>query len=168
MKTWNNALREGLLSGTLASVLSSVALAVAGRRQNGHAAAPTNAVSHWLWDKEALHVNRPTLRHTLVGYAIHHGASVMWATLYAKARPQGAARDPAQAAAGAVATSAVAAFVDFKLTPERLTPGFEHRLSVPAMVAVYACFAVGIALGTMAMDEEGLDAEFDSGPQPWH
>jgi hypothetical protein len=164
MNTWNNALREGLLSGTLASLLSTAALAVTGRRETGHAAAPTNAVSHWLWDQEALHENRPTLRHTLVGYLVHHGAAVMWATLYAKLRRQGAANEPLEAATGAATTAAVAAFVDFKLTPERLTPGFEHRLSVPSLVAVYALFAAGIALGAMAMD----DSDFDSSPQPWH
>lgn len=168
MNSWNNALREGLVSGTLASLLSTAALAVAGRRETGHAAAPTNAVSHWAWGEEALRHNRPTLRHTLLGLAIHQGASVLWATLYARLRPEGTVHDPVTATTGAAATAAMAALVDFKCTPQRLTPGFEHRLSGPALLAVYACFAAGIALGAMAMDEHEFEAEFDNGPKPWH
>jgi hypothetical protein len=45
----------------------------------------------------------------------------------------------------------VACFVDYRMTPERLTPGFEHRLSSRALLGVYACFAVGLALGSMAV-----------------
>jgi hypothetical protein len=37
------------------------------------------------------------------------------------------------------------------MTPERLTPGFEHRLSTRALLGVYACFAIGLALGSMAV-----------------
>lgn len=168
MNSWNNALREGLVSGTLASLLSTLALAVAGRRELGHTAAPANAVSHWAWGNEAQLRNRPTLRHALMGLAIHHGASVLWATLYARLRREGAVRDPVEATTGAVATAAAAAVVDFRLTPERFTPGFEQRLSVPALLAVYACFAAGIALGAMAMDEREFEAEFDNTPHPWH
>lgn len=168
MNSWNNALREGLVSGTLASLLSTVALAVAGRRESGHAAAPSNAASHRAWGDEALRHNRATLPHTLMGLAIHQGASVLWATLYARLRPEGRVHDPVAASTGAAATAAMAALVDFKCTPQRLAPGFEHRLSGPAVLAVYACFAAGIALGAMAMDEQEFEAEFDNGPQPWH
>ena len=48
--------------------------------------------------------------------------------------------------AGAAATSAIAAFVDFRLTPARFTPGFEHRLSRKAIAVVYSAFAVGLAM----------------------
>jgi hypothetical protein len=52
---------------------------------------------------------------------------------------------------GAAATSAAACFVDFRLTPHRFTPGYEHRLSDSALAAVYAAFAVGLAAGAMAL-----------------
>ena len=48
-----------------------------------------------------------------------------------------------------MATSAVACFVDFHLTPPRLTPGFEHRLSHRSLAAVYGAFAVGLAVGAL-------------------
>ena len=151
MTSWEQALREGLVAGSVASLLSTVALVLAGRQENGHAAAPVNAISHWFWDRQALRANRPSLRHTLAGYLIHHGASVFWGTLHARAwgcRPQ--AKQPGPALAGAAAAAAVAYFVDYQLTPQRLTPGFEHRLSSRAMLAVYACFALGLAIGSVA------------------
>ena len=151
MSPWKQALKEGAIAGTAASALSAAALVAAGRVENKDAAAPVNAVSHWLWGRPALRQNGPSLRFTLPGYLVHHLASVFWATLHARAwngRPQ--ARQPVPAVAGAAAATAVAYFVDYQLTPERLTPGFEHRLSSKAMLAVYASFAVGLAVGTMA------------------
>ena len=57
---------------------------------------------------------------------------------------------PAALAAGAAGITAVAAVTDFKLIPERLTPGFEHRLSTRSLVLTYALFATGLALGAIA------------------
>lgn len=152
MSKWTQALREGTVAGSIASILSTVALVVAGRRENGRAAAPVNAISHWFWGAPALQEDRPSLRHTIAGYAVHHGASVFWGTLHARAwgcRPE--AKQLIPAAVGAAGAAAVACFVDYRLTPERLTPGFQHRLSLGSMAAVYACFAVGLAMGSMAM-----------------
>lgn len=146
------------MAGSVASVASAAALVAAGRRENGHAAAPVNAISHWVWDNPALRQDRPSLRHTLIGYLVHHGASILWGTLHARAwgcRPE--AKKPVPAAAGAVAAAAVACFVDYRLTPERLTPGFEHRLSRSSMAVVYGCFALGLALGSMAAGRRARD-----------
>lgn len=150
MNPWKQALHEGLVSGSVASLLSAAALALAGRRENGDAAAPVNAISHWVWDRPALYQNGPSIRHTLVGYLVHHTASVFWGVLHARAwgcRPL--AKQPGPAMAGGAAAAAVACFVDFRMTPRRLTPGFEHRLSSGALLAVYACFALGLAIGSM-------------------
>ncbi len=154
MSQWKTALREGGLAGTLASVLSTAVLAAAGARQAGSAVAPTNAVSHWLWGEESLHAQRPTLRHTVTGYVTHHLASIFWAALYSRlyGRRESAKELP-QAIAGGLATSAVACFVDYRLTPKRLTPGFEHRLSATAMVAVYGALAAGFALGAVLLQD---------------
>ena len=61
------------------------------------------------------------------------------------------AKRPLPAAAGAVAAAGVACFVDYQLTPKRLTPGFEHRLGRPEMANVYAFFALGLMIGSMMM-----------------
>ena len=151
MPTWKQAFREGAVSGSLASVLSAAYLAWAGQRR-GQPAAPVNAVSHWIFGDRALHEDEPSLMHTLGGYLIHHTASIFWGVLHAKAwgaREQ--AKDPIPAVAGAGTAASVACFVDYQLTPKRLTPGFEHRLGRPEMANVYAFFALGIAIGSLVM-----------------
>ena len=145
------AVRTGLIAGAMASVVSTLALALAGRRETGSVVAPTNAISHWLWRGEAFAVDRPTLRHTVVGYAIHHLTSTFWAVLYAWLHGnRREAQTLPKAVAGATAAAAVACAVDYTVTPKRLTPGFEHRLSTGAMALVYGAFAIGLAAGCLA------------------
>ena len=144
MVSWKHALREGALAGSLASVLSGAALVVAGQYRGRRPAAPVNAISHWVWGDPALREDEPSVRHTALGYLIHHGASLFWSTLHARAWAQRDVPLPVQAAV----TSAVACFVDYELTPRRFTPGFEHKLSARQLAAVYVMFGVGLAIGT--------------------
>jgi hypothetical protein len=149
---WKQALREGAITGSLASILSTAVLAIAGARQNRSAVAPINAASHWIWGDESLHEDGATLRHTLLGYLTQHAASIFWAALYSRLyghRPE--AKQWPQALAGAATTCVVAGVVDYVVVPKRLTPGYEHRLSTGAMVAVYSALAAGFALGAVAM-----------------
>ena len=157
MNTWKIALREAALAGSLASLLSTAVLAVSGRREAGSAVAPINAVSHWLWGDESLQVERPTWRHTLTGYLTQHLASIFWAGLYSRLYGyRDEAKTLPQALAGALATTAVAYVVDYKVVPKRLTPGFEHRISSGAMVATYASLAAGFALGALLLGRGGF------------
>ena len=149
---WKKTLREGLVSGTLAGVFSAVALLVTGKRETGSAVAPVTAESHWLWGDESLQEDRATWRHTLTGIVTHQLSTVFWATLYALVRgKRQAVRNIPEALLGGIATSAAAAAIDYTLMPRRLTPGFEHRLSTPAMVGVFAALAGGIALGALLL-----------------
>ena len=151
MTTWKQAFREGLVSGSLASLCSAAYLVLAGDRRD-RPAAPVNAVSHWFFGDPALRQDSASWKYTATGYLTHHASSIFWAVLHAKlwgGRPE--AKQPLPAVAGAVAAAGVASFVDYQLTPKRLTPGFEHRLGRPEMVNVYACFALGLALGSMLM-----------------
>ena len=154
MKTANPrplpVLRTGLAAGTLASLASTGALMLCGRREAGSVVAPTNATSHWLWGDQAFEVREPTLRHTGIGYATHHASAIFWALLYAWLH---ASRHPAQSVSAALASggaaTAVACAVDYTITPKRLTPGFEHHLSRRSMGVVYGLFAVGLAAGCL-------------------
>lgn len=151
MITWKQALREGAVTGSFASIFSAAYLAWAGHRR-GQPAAPVNAVSHWFFGDRSLRQDDPSLLYTLTGYLTHHAAAIFWAVLYAKVwggREQ--AKEPIAAAVGAVTTAAVANFVDYQLTPKRLTPGFEHRLGRPEMASVYAFFALGLAVGAVLL-----------------
>ena len=151
MTTWKQALREGAVAGSAASLLSAAYLAWRGWKR-GETAAPVNAVSHWFFGDRALREDEPSLLYTVTGYLTHHAASVLWGVLHAKAwGARQEAKKPLPAAAGAVAAASVACFVDYQLTPKRLTPGFEHRLGRPEMANVYACFAVGLMIGSMLM-----------------
>ena len=152
MREFMRALREGCVAGSVASVASAAVLAWCGRCEDRHAAAPINAVSHWLWDREAFRADEPSVRHTLTGYVVHHGASIFWGTVHAAAwGMQERNKRPGAALAGAAGVAALACFVDFQLTPRRLTPGFEQRLSKHSLALVYASFGLGLAVGSMAL-----------------
>ena len=95
------------------------------------------------------------MRHTLVGYAIHHASATLWALLYAwlkSKRPS--ATGWAAGLAGGGATAAAACAIDYTITPKRLRPGFEHHLSRKSMTYVYAALAIGLALGCALADRE--------------
>jgi hypothetical protein len=141
---WSHTVARALLSGTTAALVSSLALAVAGRREAGSALAPINAVSHWFWGRRAQRQDGPSAKYTLLGFLTHHAASIFWALFFE--RLLGPRRAPISALASGTAIATLAAAVDYTITPKRLTPGYEARLSPPALVAVYAAFALGLAL----------------------
>ena len=152
MESWKNAMQRGLVSGSSASLLSTLALAAMGKRETGSMLAPTNAISHWIWGDEAARHDEPSLRYTFTGYIIHHASATFWAVLFE--RLMGGRLDkkdlPTTLAASAAA-SAVACFTDYKLTPRRLHPGYEKRLSTPSLALVYGAFALGLAAGAIAI-----------------
>ena len=172
MKKWKLVFSQGLLAGSLASLISTAVLVLAGRRESGSAAAPLNAVSHWYWGDQALYLEKADLAHTAAGYLTHHVAATFWATLYAAlASDRPALRTTPGAVLGAAATSATACLVDFKLTPHRFTPGYEHRLSREALLAVHAALAIGLAAGALSLrdqyrDDERLEDDEPEEPAP--
>jgi hypothetical protein len=145
---WATTARRALISGSVASALSTAVLAACGRLEHGTASGPVNGPSQWLWGRWAARVRRPSMRHTLVGHAVHHVCSCGWALLHERwARQDGSANSGARLAKAA-ATAALACFVDYRLTPKRFQPGFEVQLSKPSLLAVYAAFAVGLAMAS--------------------
>ena len=152
MKPWSEAVKDGVISGAATSALSTVALAARGQRESGSIYGPTNAVSHWFWGDDAARHNEPAIRYTLVGYGIHHAAATLWATLYERWFGRTAERgEIIPALAGGAAVAALACFVDYKMTPHRLQPGYEMRLSRRSLFLVYGAFGVGLALRGLAV-----------------
>lgn len=135
--------------GALASALSTAALAWRGRREAGSAIATLNAPSHWLWGRKALDSDQPNLRYTALGVAVHCASAVMWAGLYTLLRQRRQAPTPVNAWVDAAAVTALAATVDLKLVPKRLTPGFEEHLSPRGLGWVYGTFGLGLAWAGM-------------------
>lgn len=147
---WLAAGRRALFSGTLASIFSTAVLTWLGSRRLGRPFAPTNATSHWLWgDEEAFRSLEPTVRHTAIGYGTHHASALMWALFYERWLGDEPKRPASTIVMRAALMTTVAAFVDYQLTPKRLTPGFEAHLSRPGMIAVFAAIGVGLATGAI-------------------
>lgn len=151
MKTWSQALRDGIPTGASASILSTVALSALGERESGSPYAPVNAVSHWVWGDRAKLRDGPSKRHTLLGYGIHHLSATFWAVFYEKWFGERAERgELGTAVAGAAAVSALACFVDYRVAPYRLQPGYEAHLTKPSLFLVYASFGAGLLLHSLA------------------
>jgi hypothetical protein len=152
MADWSSSLQRGLVGGAASSIVSTVALGLLGRIEAGSGYAPTNAVSHWIWGDEAAEQDGFSLKYTLTGYAIHHVSATFWSVLFEKlAGERLDHKDLRVTLAASAATSAIACFADYKLTPKRLHPGYEKRLSKKSLAGVYAAFAVGLALGAIAL-----------------
>ncbi len=137
-------------SGTLAALASIAILAWRGHLDAHSAAGPINAISHWLWPRKALRSDDLSLRYTGTGGAVHAASSMLWAGLYGAVRTKRRHPTAVNALTDAAAITAVAAVVDLKLVPNRLTPGFEHRLSPRSLFMVYAGLGFGLALGGLA------------------
>jgi hypothetical protein len=136
-----------LVPGLLSAAASLAVLAWRGRADTGSAAAPLNAVSHVLWGDEALRRDDATAEHTLLGATVHAASALFWAGLYAWVHEQRSEPTLANAATDAAALTLLAAVVDFKVVPKRLTPGFERRLTTTSLASVYAALGMGLALG---------------------
>ncbi|WP_020654376.1 hypothetical protein [Massilia niastensis] len=150
MENWNTALQRGLISGTASSLISTAALAALGKKETGSPYAATNAVSHYIHGDKAARHDEPSMRYTVPGYLIHHASATFWSVLFE--RFLGGVLDrksPVGTLASAAATTAFAAFADYKLTPRRLQPGYEKRLSKQSLAVVYGGFALGLAIGAM-------------------
>lgn len=166
-RSWNQAFRNGVVSGTVASVVSTISLTIFGKAELDESAAPVNGPSQWVWGRHAPYENRFSFRYTAVGYAIHHAASVFWATLYEKLRPHLSPIGSGTAAiTPALVTTAAAYVVDFYVTPKRLTPGFEHRLSKRSLLMVYGTFALGLATAALVNRYCTIPTSRDPSPTP--
>lgn len=132
--------------GVLGGLGSALALAAVAVRRGGTAVQPMNATSHWLHGPGAARRGNADAGRTLTGYATHQAASAFWASCFElwlrRRRPRGAVL-----LGDAVAMATVAAGVDYILTPERFTPGWELVLDPGEMAAGYLAMGLGMAAG---------------------
>jgi len=149
-RPWPRAARDALVSGSAASIASAIVLSVCSAIEEDAPAGALNGPSQWLWGEAEAFTRRATLKHTLVGYAIHHASSIFWAFLHECAFG-GARKSATRHCIEAATTTAAAYVVDYGgLTPRRLRPGFRKHLGPRSMFAVYAAFAVGLAAAAIA------------------
>jgi hypothetical protein len=163
------AMKDAVVSGSFAAVLSASALSFCSRQEEGSAAGGLNGPSQWLWGEDEAYTRDATLKHTGVGYTIHHSTSVFWAAIYehlfGRARNRtGREVSNARVIAEAAAMTAAAYVVDYKLTPRRFRPGFEKHISGRSMFAVYVAFGTGLALATLLRLARDEDEELPPAP----
>jgi hypothetical protein len=151
MKSWRHALDAGTRAGAVASLLSAAVLALASKREAGSPYACLNATSHWIWGDDAAGHQGPSLRYTGAGYLIHHAASCFWGVLYERSLGERVDRlSPSSRIAAGLTAATIACVVDYRVVPRRLSPGFELRLSKPAITAGYLAFGFGLAVAGIA------------------
>ena len=134
-----------LLSAAAAGIASHVVTAAAGRLEQGRSGLPMHAVSHIAWgDDPASHQGHH--RHNwLIGAALHHGASVFWATFFEALFGQTAERSTSAAVVGGATIAAAAYVTDYHVVSDRFKPGFEAHLSNRSLFLIYVALAGGLA-----------------------
>ena len=148
MMSANRISSASLISGTIASLTSVAALAIAARIEGKAALQPINATSHWLNGERAGANGNADLLHTGVGYGTHLAATTFWAAFYEAWLANGRPVVGLPVLPRALVISAIAALVDYTVTPKRFTPGWELVLTKRSMAAVYVAMAFGLALGS--------------------
>jgi len=147
------AVRRAVFSGASPSICSALALAICSRIDEGSYAGGLNGPSQWLWGQEEAYTRRADLRHTAIGYGIHHLTSMFWATSYERIFGEpGVRKAPLRRCAEAAISTAGAYVVDYYLTPPRLRPGFKKHLRTRSMFVVYGAFALGLAAASIVRD----------------
>ena len=149
MANWARTLRSAVISGSLASATSTMALALLARAEGKGALQPVNSTSHWHNGERAAAVRDADLAHTAVGYATHHAATLFWAILFERWIEPRRPVAPLPMLRGALLLAAIAAAVDYGATPTRCRPGGECVLSKRAMAAAYAAMAAGLTAGAL-------------------
>lgn len=147
MRNWTRIGLSSLLTGTSAATLSAAALVLLSLFEGRSGAQPLNATSHWLHGDDAAAEREADLPHTGVGGITHLLSAVFWAVPFEIWQSRRPAQTPGELARDATVMSAIAAAVDYGLTPKRFTPGWELVLPTRSMALAYGALALGLALG---------------------
>lgn len=146
MGTW---ISDTLSTGALATASTTAALAILGKLENDSAVSPINAVSHMLWGHKAAETEAVDAAHTLAGAGLNAAAVTAWAGMHELFMPRTGSPTVQRALLSGAATAALAYATDYHIVPKRLAPGFEKRLSQPALLGVFATLAVALAAASL-------------------
>lgn len=152
--TWRQAIVGGTIAGSVASVVSTAALAALSAAETGRPFAAVNAASHWIWGRQAFRQDALTFRYSGTGYVIHHVASIAWGIMTARLFPHGHRTKATTVIRDAILTSIAASIGDYVVVPKRITPGVDKRLSSLAVGVFYVAFAAGLAAGMMLVQKQ--------------
>ena len=158
---WSQIGLSAFVTGTVAALVSTAALAALAKMEGKGALQPTNATSHWLQGDEAANVELPDAGHTLVGFATHHASGVFWAAPFEAWLAANPPRTFWTLLRDAFVMSGIAAAVDYGATPHRFTPGWELVLSKRSLFISYVALAFGLAAGALASERVRGAARID-------
>jgi hypothetical protein len=138
-----------LVTGSVASAVSTIALGALAKIEGKSSFRPANSTSHWLHGDEAGSDERVDIIHTAVGYATHHASALFWALPFEAWLSSRPPRSSTELLKDAAVMSAIAGVVDYGIVPKRLTPGWELTLSRKSVAAAFVSLAIGLAAGAM-------------------
>jgi hypothetical protein len=162
MKSWVGNAASAVVSGTAASLAMTVALALLAKKEHKGALQPINSTSHWLHGEEAGSFRPMDVSHTAIGFGTHHVAALFWAAIFQAWLANRRESTPLLVMQQAAIMSAIAAAVDYGITPKRLTPGWEEVLSKRSIAITYAAMALGLAGGALLAREWRLNEPTNS------
>jgi hypothetical protein len=84
MHDWLRVVKSALVSGTVASLTMTAALALLARKEGKGALQPVNSTSHWLHGEQVGSYRGADIPHTAVGYGTHHASALLWAVIFEK------------------------------------------------------------------------------------
>ena len=136
-----------LISGAAGGLLSHIVAGAVSHAERGRSDLAMHAVSHIAWDDDPESHKGRHFHNWIIGTALHHGASIFWATFFEALFGREAERSTGSALVGG-ATIATAAYVtDYHVVSDRFKPGFEAHISNRSLFLIYAALAVGLAAG---------------------
>lgn len=137
-----------LITASVATLATTAATAILGKKETDSAAAPLNATSHIVWGDEAATHDEVDAKHTGLGAFINAAAMASWAFVNDLVWRRWVSRGSrSRSLVAGAATSGIAYVTDYYLVPKRFTPGFEKRLSKSALGIIYASLAISMAAG---------------------
>jgi hypothetical protein len=142
MGVFRHRVREGMRAGVIAAAATAGALVALGRT-HGAALRPLNSVGHIVVGSRAYYMVGVSWI-TLVALAVHVASVALWGVILALAtvRMHGWALYST-----AVLFAGATWFIDYRLVPERLRPGFESGLSPVEIGLVYVVMGLSLAWG---------------------
>lgn len=140
-----------LLAGSAAALVSAAVLMACGQIENRRPAGPINGPSQWIWGKRAARKTRADARRTTAGYLIHHFSSLLWTLVHEGVERISPPRSTPDAVIRGGAIAALAAWVDYRVTPRRFQPGFEQQLSRGSLLLTYMAFGITLGLTRHAL-----------------
>ena len=146
---------SAVLTGSIASVVSTTALAALAKVERKSAVRPTNSTSNWLNGRNAGNYEGMDFAHTGIGLGTHYASALFWALPFEPLLAAYPPRTPSGILRNAVAMAAVAGVVDYGIVPKRLSPGWELTLSRKSIVWAFGSLAVGLAAGALVTRHVG-------------